>query len=240
MALQAFNTLRGAPPGETAGDLARPGDPEMAAPSLPEVAPARLDIRALEAASQASRRNAGVKRQQVDPSLQAFLGLAWNGLDPEWSPAFREAWDNRHYTYAAGLNLAIPLDWWTTRGRVQEGYDLEADAADRFLAQRRLEVANEWQELRRRLADVQDRWVLARELEQLQRKKADNERSRLRRGNTVTFQVLQFEQDWGQAQLARVGVESVLLELLAQVKLYELDRPDQTDRAGLSNQRTQP
>jgi hypothetical protein len=68
---------------------------------------------------------------------------------------------------------------------------------------------------------MRDRLRIAGSLVEIQQRKADNERERLSRGNTVTFQVLLFEQDLGRSRLMRLDIQGRLIEMLAQLRLYE-------------------
>lgn len=220
VAERAFNLLRGSEQNEVPETLAEVALAPDEAPAWPDPAPERGDLKALRAAAVAARAQASVQDQGSLPELQAGLSAALNGLDPDWSPAWTEAWRTQHVAYAATLTLRLPLDSFTTRATLRDGYRKEAEARDRELAQRTLEARSQWAELTRRFAELQERLKAARALERLQQQKAEYERSRLRTGNSVTFQVLQFEQDWGQSQLARLEIECALRELLAQRKLY--------------------
>ncbi len=225
MAAQVFNQLRGQTNEDVPEDLTLVTIDASVFPNLAEAPPAtRLDVRAQEYLLRAAQAQAERQQDTLRPEVQARAALYVNGLDKDWSPAFSEAqhWEDRGYMI--GLNVRVPLDWFT-RSELETGYAQEVKAAEYMLAQRRLEAESEWRSLRRRLQDYQSRWNIALALETLQKEKADYERQRLRRGNSLTFQVLQFEQEWGQSQLARVQVEDAIRELLLRVKLYQEFKP---------------
>lgn len=219
-AARAFNVLRGLDSEVVAEQPSRPAEAAVPATELPEKAPVRLDVRAQEQKTVAAARQAAINQEALLPILQASLAASMNGLEQGVSNSLMDSFSSRYYAFAAGVTLNVPLDW-GIRSRVRGGYELEAEAAAHAAEQLRLEAEAEWQELRRRLRETSARLEIARRLEDLQKRKADYERTRLRTGNTTTYQVLQFEQDWGQSQLARIAVEGELLELLAQVKLYQ-------------------
>jgi outer membrane protein TolC len=219
MAAEAFNLLRAQTSGGVEEELAMPLVEPSSFPTLTEKIPPRLDVRAGEMAMQAAVWDSVRKQDDLQPQVQARAAVYLNGLDRDLSPALADSrnWDYR--AYSVGINVRVPLDWFT-RAEIDAGYTREGEAAKQQLSRSRSEAESEWRELRRRLPEFQARLKIAHTLEELQKQKAEYERQRLRRGNSLTYQVLQFEQDWGQSQLARVAIENNILELLAQVKLY--------------------
>lgn len=61
---------------------------------------------------------------------------------------------------------------------------------------------------------------MARELETLQKEKLDHERVRFSHGRTTSFQVLQFEGHYSEAQLTRLRMENEALLIKAQARLF--------------------
>lgn len=218
-AAAAFNQLRGLDSDQVPPGLRLPAEAELAVPEVPEQAPARQDVLALEAQTQAAEANSRLKQESVLPELTLNLTGALEGQDTDVSQAVAGSGTLNRSAYGASLELRAPLDF-PARGDMRTGYGLEAEAGRKALEERRLQAQADWQALRRRLAAAQEQRRLALALEQLQQRKADRERLRLQRGSSVTFQVLQFEQDWGKSQLGRIEAELALLELLAQLKVY--------------------
>jgi hypothetical protein len=58
-------------------------------------------------------------------------------------------------------------------------------------------------------------------IENVQKKKLENEKQQLRRGRSTTFQVLQFEQDYTNSQLIRARAGAQALDLRSQLKRYQ-------------------
>lgn len=217
-AARAVNVLRGLDSDEIP-EVGWSGNQTLEFPVLSEEAPERLDIRALAQTREAAEGEAARKQSALLPQASLQAQVALNGLDAEARPALADSLGPAQYSYGAGVQVRIPLDF-GVRGDLSAGYALSAEAAEKNLVQRRLEAGADWRELRRRLEETRGRLQLARDLEQSQRLKAEYERASLRQGNTVTYQVLQFEQDWGRSRLALAGVEMTLRELLARLKLF--------------------
>ncbi|MDD5065708.1 MAG: TolC family protein [bacterium] len=215
-----FNLMRDADSDIVTEELILPQEEYFKVPELNEKSPLRKDIRSLMHYQSAFREQALLNKENTLPELNVYVSGALNGLNQEFSEAFSDSTGTKYYTLAAGLSLRMPLDFIHSH-RARKGYDHEADANETFLSQKKLSVQTEWSELIRKLKKTYKRFQLVKELETLQKKKADYERMRLQKGNTITLQVLQFEQDYAQSQLARLEVEMNLLELLAQIKLYE-------------------
>lgn len=218
-AAAAFNQLRGQDSEQAPDGLQLPAEADLAAPDLPLQAPPRQDVLALEAQTRAAEAHSRLKQESVLPELTLNLSGALEGQGAEYAEAMAGSGTLNRSVYGASLELRAPLDF-GARGDMRDGYGLEAEAGRQNLAERRRQAQTDWQSLRRRLETAQEQRRLAVTLEQLQQRKADRERQRLQRGSSVTFQVLQFEQDWGKSQLGRIEAELALLELLAQLKVY--------------------
>jgi hypothetical protein len=61
---------------------------------------------------------------------------------------------------------------------------------------------------------------MAKEMEKVQQQKLENERARLKKGRSVLYQVVQFEQDYANSQILTLKTELQILALSAQMKTY--------------------
>jgi outer membrane protein TolC len=144
---------------------------------------------------------------------------AWNGRNTLRGDAISDAFNNIHPTKSIGANFTVPLDV-TTWTRALRGTNLEIEAAGLDLDQARITEARDWNELVSHLAEARARLKLTGTLEIGQKDKFENERQRLLRGRTTTYQTLTFEQDYASAQLLRLRTEAELLQIIAQMKTY--------------------
>ena len=60
-------------------------------------------------------------------------------------------------------------------------------------------------------------------MEEIQKKKLNSEKNRYSKGRTTTFQVLQFEQDFANAQLMKLRNEQELIIVYNQLKMFSGD-----------------
>ncbi|MGZ3711494.1 MAG: TolC family protein, partial [Bdellovibrionota bacterium] len=94
------------------------------------------------------------------------------------------------------------------------------EAAHLDLDQKRLNEDKDWRDLSHRLVDAKTRLELLRTIEEVQRDKFENERQRLLRGRTTTYQAITFEQDYAQSQLLSLRTQAEVLQVISQLKLF--------------------
>jgi outer membrane protein TolC len=114
----------------------------------------------------------------------------------------------------------MPLNF-GAQSDARHGAELQALGAERRLQQTLADQEQQWNDLTNKLADAESQFHYARIIENVQKKKLENETHQLRRGRSTTFQVLQFEQDYTNAQLTRAQVGAQVLNLRSQLKFYE-------------------
>lgn len=180
----------------------------------------RLDILAAEQQQKAAEAQAQVNKEELKPTVDLFANLAWTGRDVERNPAVKEGFTSKNPNTSIGVNVTVPLAIGQT-SRSLQGYELAKEASRLTLEQSRLNETQGWSELTSKLADAQARLGLLRTIEATQKDKYENERQRLLRGRTTTFQALQFEQEYAQTQLTTLRTHSEVLGLLAQMKLFQ-------------------
>ena len=161
-----------------------------------------------------------MNKEELKPTVDLFANLAWTGRDIERSPAVKEGFTSKNPNTSIGVNVTVPLAVGQVKRSI-EGYELAKEASRLTLEQSRLNETQGWAELTSKLADAQARLGLLRTIEGTQRDKYENERQRLLRGRTTTFQALQFEQEYAQTQLSTLRTHSEVLGLLAQMKLFQ-------------------
>ncbi len=218
-ASRAFNTGRGIDSDRVSEKLMEVDAIAMDRITIPARAPMREDVKAAEAAQKAAIANAVIGREKNRPTFDLFGSVALNGRDPRMSQSINQSFKTENPTYAAGVKLTMPLDFGTLSD-VREGYGRESDGAVLNFERRLFEQERDWADLSTKFNDAKRRLQLALGMEAVQKEKYDHERDRLTRGRTVTFQVLQFEQDYRNSQLARIRSQAELLTLLANMKTY--------------------
>lgn len=214
-----FNTLRGVNE-EVVNEQLSPLEPAMIEKlSIPQRAEMRDDVKAAEQQKRIAEAQAFLSKARNTPTLNLVGQLGLNGRDTAAGTAVSEAssFDNRNF--AVGIQLNMPLDI-GTQSDVRSGYQREAEAAD--VAYQRLAFENErlWKDLTTLFRDALGRYRLASEMEKAQREKVDYERVRHSRGRTTLMNVILFETDYANAQLARIRAQADVLNTYAQLKTF--------------------
>lgn len=225
-AARAFNLLRNREGDSVPEAVGFPSVEETLKMQAPERKGERLDVQAAAARTLAAQAQSQLDKEALKPSVDVTASYAWNGRDPQRSEAISEAFGSKHPTRAIGVMFSVPLNVPTWK-RAIDGADMEIEAAELELAHARLDGEKGWSDLETRLKQARARLGLVNTLENVQREKFENERSRLQRGRTTTFQALTFEQDYAQSQLTRLRTQAEVLQLLAQMRTYVAKNEDQ-------------
>ncbi|HET9869212.1 MAG TPA: TolC family protein [bacterium] len=187
--------------------------------TLPDQAPDRLDLKAVERTALQQKAAYDEAHQNVYPDLTANASWRGNGLDPVFGTANHQAFAADHPTYDVGVSFNLPLDVFTA-ARVAEGYQKNYESAELALKDKKLQVAQDWQDLKDKLGDVDQRLDMTAQIEAIQKDKADQEKQRLEYGRTTEFQLLSFENDYNAARLSHLSVIAEKLSLLARAQWW--------------------
>jgi outer membrane protein TolC len=186
----------------------------------PERKGMRDDVKAAEQAAKASAAGARAQASRDLPQLDVYGSYSTNSrLLPEASEASYESVRLNNPTKSVGVRFSVPLDFGTVSD-ARKGLKLQETAADLNYQKTVFDVEKQWSDLSQRFLEAKQRLLLARSIEDAQQKKLENERGRLNRGRTTTYQVLLFEQDYRQSQLTRIQAQADVLQILAQMKLF--------------------
>jgi outer membrane protein TolC len=108
----------------------------------------------------------------------------------------------------------------TRAARVRSGYHHEICGAKKQFHQKLFENRRQWQDLTVRLNNARMRLDYAQSLEGIQLEKLRAERERQSYGKSTTYQVFLFQQDYANAQIARLLIQDEILQLMTQLKSY--------------------
>lgn len=218
-AARTFNLLRGIDSDIVEEELNLPEDIDLENKITNADLEKRWDFIALLKNLEALKASASMKKEVLYPELSIGASASLNGQDSAFGRAFSNSIGSDNYVYGIGVNFRMPLNF--PADSLSNGYDSEYKSLEKYIENKRLELKMELSELTRKLADTKERLALAIELERLQKNKADAERDRLNKGNSVTYQVLSFEQDWSKSQLGVIQIKQGILEIIARIKLFE-------------------
>jgi outer membrane protein TolC len=215
----AFNTVRGVDSDVVAEQISVLDEKVIQNLNVPARDEYRDDVKASEQQRRLAQANSRLGFEKNKPDVKVFGTYGMNGRDANASEAMTEANTTDHPNYTVGVRLDIPLDI-GTQSDVRKGYRKEELAADYNYQQKVFEQERLWKDLTNQFNDSLKRYQMAKVIEKAQRESMDYERTRHRRGLTTTFQVLQFEQNFANAQLARLRAQAYVLNIYSQLKTF--------------------
>jgi outer membrane protein TolC len=216
-----FNTYMNRP-AETPVENLQPIDfVAIEALPIPQSRPGeRYDVKATAAQLSTAQASSRLVNERNKPSLEVYGNYALNGRDDQLNTALQNAYGTAHDTSLVGFRFNMPLNL-SASGDAKAGA-LKAERAAEYNRQfSQFSQEQDWINLTRNLADARDNLRLLGKIENVQKTKVENERSRLKQGRTTTYQVLLFEQDYSQSSLTRVKSAANILGLYSQIKLYQ-------------------
>lgn len=218
-AAEAFNLARGQKNDVVEENLEAIRPEIVAALRAPARQALRDDVKAALEGSRAARAASQLGLERNRPSLELFGSLALNHKGDSFAEARKDPLDNDTPTTVVGVKFSTPLDFGLV-AKNRAAFRNEQRAAEKSYQRKVQEQEVEWQQLTRKLEETKKRFLQLSKIEDIQDRKLTNERERLARGRSSTFQVLQFEQDYINAQLNRIRLSAELLGLNAKLKTF--------------------
>lgn len=160
------------------------------------------------------------QREKYKPQLDLSLQASRHGRDLTLAEAQSNITKDTKDYFLVAVNFNMPLNQFQMSD-FRQGY---ADLAksQRYSAEDRiLEQSVVWNNTVEQSHQLEQQWVLARDLETLQKNKADAERDKFNRGRSTLFQVLMYEQDYFSARTQRINLELMIRQFVSQLALFE-------------------
>ncbi|MBC7530873.1 MAG: TolC family protein [Oligoflexus sp.] len=179
----------------------------------------RLDVEIAKQAAKLSEIEVEQSREKFKGQLDVFGSVALNSLEEKSLDAVKGSVQADHPTYVVGIKFSTPLDH-DIIDRDREGLIKMNQAAKLDQDLKEFNARQDWADLRAQLGEAETRLRLATELEQAQKEKLSYEKQRLSIGRTTTYQILMFEQDYANAQLATIKSKADILGILARLKSF--------------------
>lgn len=187
--------------------------------TLPAKAELRDDTKAALELQKIAKATADLSIEKNKPTFELYGAYGINGRNSSASGAVNRSFTTDHDTRTIGVRFVSPLDFGTTSDDIK-GYKKDQFAAEQNYQRKLFDQEQQWNDLVSRFDDAKIKLSLVEKIEEAQKIKASNERDRLSRGRTVTFQVLNFEQDYAQSILARIQNQTNILNIYSQLKIY--------------------
>lgn len=180
----------------------------------------RLDLQLQKESLEAQEKTYLAQKEKNKPSLDLNLSYAKNGRNVNsFSEAERNTYNSDKEYMAASLNLTVPLDQFTASD-ARSGYQALVDSQVLAEQVRQRNEKIEWQNTVDQATNLAQQLKIVRELEVVQKNKADLERSKYNNGRSTTYQVLTFEQDYVNSRNMRINLELQLRQFINSLDLY--------------------
>jgi len=221
-AQREFNSIR-----ESDGDVVLKGSGRSSTSDLltaraPKKMELREDVLAALATQKVAIANSELGTQRNRPNLELYGSYSINGRDKKYSESYDMAVSATRPFSIIGIRFTTPLDL-SSMSDYKRAYAQEVSASELNYKRKVFETEKEWEILVSRFENFKKRYVLSQKLEKVQEKKLFTEKKRYNQGRTTTFQVLQFEQDFANAQLLKLRNERDLITVYNQLKLFSGD-----------------
>ncbi len=187
--------------------------------SLPTKMKIREDVRVQLANQKIASANAELGIQRNRPNLELYGTYSLNGRDKQYSNAYDQAVTATRPFSIIGVRFTTPLDVMSLND-YKKAYAQEKVASELSYKRKVYEVDRDYEILHERFDNFKKRLKLAQKMVQVQERKLLSEKARYNQGRTTTFQVLQFEQDFANAQLLKIRFERELILVYNQLKLF--------------------
>jgi outer membrane protein TolC len=216
---RSLNSMRGVDSDLVGEDLASVNSKKLMELELPSKKALRDDTAAAFELQKIAKASATISIEKNKPVLEVYGTYVLNGRNTEKDKAVNNSLKDDHDTKAIGVRFVTPIDFITTTNNIS-GYQKEQLAAEQNYQRKVFEEETQWRDLNAKFKDAKIKLSLVEKIVEAQKTKASNERDRLNKGRTVTFQVLNFEQDYAQSELAKIQAETNILNIYAQLKTF--------------------
>ena len=203
-AARDFNSLRGRDSSSVAEGLTPMTTEHLTGLAIPARSELRDDTRSALEQNHSAVAGAQASLEKYKPTLEVFGSYALNNPNPaDTGNAIDKSFDDSRPTQMIGIRFSAPLELGLVND-VRQGWSAQVHASETAYHRRLFEQEETWNSLKDKFQQAKDRLGIYDQLEKTQKVKLEYERVRRQRGRTTTQQVLQFEQDYEQAQLGRL------------------------------------
>lgn len=180
----------------------------------------RIDLILQKENLKASQANYLAQSEKNKPNLNLSMAVSRTGRDSTSSGAQSNMTaENKDY-FLVAVNFVMPLDIGTWQD-AKNGY--QQLALSQRLSQESITKSEKitWQNMIEQCDVLSKQLLISKELEVIQKNKADLERSKYNNGRSTTYQVLNFEQDYMNARNQRINLELQIQKFVNSLDLYK-------------------
>lgn len=179
-------------------------------------------VKYLEKAVEATKANSIVNKNKYKPTLKLLASYASNAEDSEINQSLKNIDDTDRPTGYVGLSFSIPLNF-SAISDFNESVDRSRNAIKLQYQQQIINDKVNWNNLLNKLGYAQARLKLARQVEDIQEQKLNNEIKRWKNGISSTYQVLQFQTEFTESRLNSLSIANEIFSIIANLKLFETE-----------------
>jgi len=158
-------------------------------------------------------------KDSLRPELNVELVYGKNAIDPKSGTAWEDSYSQNHEYSSVGLVFRTGLDF-SQESRKVASVRAQSEAAQQRLQSLENDGKIAWELLMQDAKDLQDRTRRARQLVDLQLKKANAERERYRLGRSTAFQAIQFEQEAADSEITLLNLLALSRKTEAKARLF--------------------
>lgn len=221
-AIRAFNAARNRNNDIVSEKLELPDQTALEAIEVPKRSEKREDVLSAEQASKAAIANYTRAQDQELPAVDLFANLSTSGYQGSLGGAISDSLSTSYPFGVIGVRVSAPLDF-TGAARARTGYSKAAIAAELDFQKKVFEQEVTWNDLVQQLISAKEKLKLVVLHEEAQHTKLELERKRQKQGQSTTYQVYLFENEYLGSQLARIQTQAAILSLSAQLKTFLAD-----------------
>jgi outer membrane protein TolC len=180
----------------------------------------RKDLEIQKLSWQSKKADYLAQKEKSKPVLDLQFSGVMQGRDAKLSEAQSRTFRDSKSMWYVGLQFSMPLDV-SQSSDLRRGYELLAESSE--LENLDIEQQKEliWKKTVDLSNQLKDQWDIVKNLVEVQKNKADEERKKFNNGRSTTFQVLSFEQDYISAQNQKNNLEFQIRQFINSLKLYQ-------------------
>jgi outer membrane protein TolC len=182
----------------------------------------RSELKNIEAQIQLVSVSAQLEEDKAKPSLEAFVKYSMKSNQSDIGEATAKVIDPYHPQTAFGVSLRMPLNGDLAQSSTRVAI-MQREALNQQLEETKQAFSKDVQSLSEKLSMAKKSFAIAKQLEEIQKSRVQNEQREFRNGRSTTYQNLLAIQDLSQAELGRLQVEFEINAIKAQLALYKGD-----------------
>ncbi len=180
----------------------------------------RLDIKSDQANLESLIALAKIEEDNNKPALNLYASYSVNQVEAKRNLAINNSFDRNAPNSKIGVEFSMPLNFGLSSA-IRKGSSIKASSDKIAMREKLFQQEIDWTNLQQNLHDYQENLKLAKQIEEIQKVKFENEFKLLSQGRTSTYQILAFGQELLNAELNTQNLAQKFNELIIELKLYQ-------------------